>query len=221
MQQIDIEPQYTIDATAISLDIAEIHNPTIKRVFDVVFSLLVIVFFLSWIYLILAILIKLESRGPVIFRQKRTGRNNEDFWCYKFRSMRMNDDSHRKQAHRNDERITRIGRFLRKSSLDEFPQFVNVLIGNMSVVGPRPHMLKHTEEYKYCVDNYMSRHCMKPGITGWAQINGFRGETQKIHLMEKRVEHDMWYLENWSPSLDIKIILLTMLHIVKGNENAF
>jgi len=221
MQPIDIEPQYAIGDSALTVHAEESPNSIIKRTLDVVISLLVLVLFLSWIYVILAVLIKLESRGPVIFKQKRTGRNNEAFWCYKFRSMRVNEDSHCKQACKNDERVTRIGRFLRKSSLDEFPQFFNVLIGNMSIVGPRPHMLKHTEEYRQCIDNYMLRHCVKPGITGWAQINGLRGETQTLHLMEKRVQHDMWYVENWSPGLDLKIILLTLLHLVKGNENAY
>jgi putative colanic acid biosynthesis UDP-glucose lipid carrier transferase len=199
----------------------DMDDRVVKRLFDIVFSLLVITFIFSWLYPILAILIKLESPGPVIFKQGRSGRNNVNFWCYKFRSMRVNQDSNDKQASRNDSRITRMGRFLRRTSLDELPQFFNVLLGNMSVVGPRPHMLKHTEHYRDIVDRYMARHYMKPGITGWAQVNGYRGETQELHLMEKRIEHDLWYLENWSASLDIKILLMTIGQVFKGHENAF
>lgn len=213
------------DLTVISLTGAdaqeEMHNRFIKRIFDVVISSMVIVFILSWLYPILALLIKLESPGPVIFKQYRSGRNNVNFWCYKFRSMTVNQDSHNKQASRNDGRITRIGGFLRKTSLDEFPQFFNVLLGNMSIVGPRPHMLKHTEQYRNLIDKYMVRHYLKPGITGWAQINGFRGETRELDLMEKRIKYDIWYLENWSAYLDLKIIFLTILHVIKGDDNAF
>lgn len=199
----------------------DMDDRVIKRLFDIGFSLLVIVFIFSWLYPILAILIKLESRGPVIFKQGRSGRNNVNFWCYKFRSMRVNKDSNEKQASRGDSRITKIGGFLRRTSLDELPQFVNVLMGNMSIVGPRPHMLKHTEHYRDIVDKYMARHYMKPGITGWAQVNGYRGETQELHLMQKRVEHDLWYLENWSPSLDMKILLKTILQVFRGHANAY
>jgi putative colanic acid biosynthesis UDP-glucose lipid carrier transferase len=193
----------------------------VKRLFDIAFSLFVIIFIFSWLYPILALLIKLESPGPVIFKQERSGRNNVQFYCYKFRSMRVNDDCHLKQASKNDCRITRIGRILRKTSLDELPQFFNVLLGNMSVVGPRPHMLKHTEHYREVVDQYMVRHYMKPGITGWAQVNGYRGETIELGLMEKRVEHDIWYMENWSALLDIKIVMLTVLNVIKGEKNAY
>lgn len=193
----------------------------VKRLFDIAFSLFVIIFIFSWLYPILALLIKLESSGPVIFKQERSGRNNVLFYCYKFRSMRVNADSHLRQACRNDSRITRIGSILRKTSLDELPQFFNVLMGNMSVVGPRPHMLKHTEHYRAVVDQYMVRHYMKPGITGWAQVNGYRGETHVLELMEKRVAHDIWYMENWSALLDIKIVVRTALNVIKGERNAF
>ena len=135
--------------------------------------------------------------------------------------MKMNKDSDSKQATKNDNRVTPIGRFLRKSSLDEFPQFFNVLLGNMSIVGPRPHMLKHTEQYRAIIDKYMVRHYLKPGITGWAQVNGFRGETINLDLMEKRVEHDIWYLENWSAMLDVKIVFLTIINMIKGEESAY
>ncbi len=195
-------------------------NSYTKRVFDLLFSLAVVLFF-SWLYLILAGLIRWESKGNVIFKQKRTGKNNNEFWCYKFRTMVVNDDSHHRQASRGDDRITKVGRFLRRSSLDELPQFLNVILGNMSVVGPRPHMIKHTEKYRNIIEGYMKRHDMLPGITGWAQIKGFRGETTENESMQKRVDHDMWYIKNWSVLLDLKIVFLTVLHIFSGDENAF
>lgn len=192
-----------------------------KRAFDIVFSSLVILFVLSWLYPLIAILIKMESPGPVLFKQGRSGKNNISFMCFKFRSMRVNSEANVKQASRNDSRVTKIGRFLRRTSLDEMPQFFNVLFGDMSVVGPRPHMLEHTAHYRELVDNYMVRHYIKPGITGWAQVNGYRGETQHLDLMENRVRHDIYYLENWSIYLDLKIIFRTIFHVVKGNMNAF
>ncbi|RZL49762.1 MAG: undecaprenyl-phosphate glucose phosphotransferase [Pedobacter sp.] len=199
----------------------KIHNRFKKRAIDVIFSGMVILFILSWLYPIIAILIKMQSKGPVLFRQLRSGRDDEPFWCFKFRSMKMNDDSDKKQATKGDDRITPIGRFLRKSSLDELPQFFNVFMGHMSVVGPRPHMLSHTEQYKGIVDQFMVRHFLKPGITGWAQVNGFRGETNEDYKMVKRVEHDIWYLENWNAMLDVKIIFMTIINMAKGEENAF
>jgi putative colanic acid biosysnthesis UDP-glucose lipid carrier transferase len=198
----------------------DIRNQVKKRVFDVAFSLVVIVFVLSWLTPIVALLIKLESRGPVFFRQSRTGKDNLPFWCYKFRSMRVNGDSDHKQAIRGDARITRIGSILRKTNLDELPQFFNVLAGHMSVVGPRPHMLKHTEQYSALISKYMARQFLNPGITGWAQVNGFRGETRNTELMAKRVEHDIWYMENWSWWLDIRIIFMTIINVFRGEENA-
>ena len=192
-----------------------------KRFFDIVFSSLVIIFLLSWLFPILAILIKLQSKGPVLFKQQRSGRNDEPFWCYKFRSMRLNDSSDKTQATKDDNRITPIGKFLRKSSMDELPQFFNVLWGSMSVVGPRPHMLSHTEEYKAIISQFMVRHFMKPGITGWAQVNGFRGETKAGGAMEKRVEHDIYYLENWTGMLDVKIIFMTVINVFRGEDNAY
>jgi putative colanic acid biosynthesis UDP-glucose lipid carrier transferase len=196
-------------------------NRSIKRFFDIVFSLFVILFVFSWLFPILAIIIKLESKGPVFFTQLRSGRNNRSFKCYKFRSMRVNDDSDKKQATRNDRRVTKSGAFMRRTSLDELPQFFNVLRGNMSVVGPRPHMLTHTQQYSQLIDRFMVRHFLKPGITGWAQIKGLRGETKTVNDMLKRVEADVWYLENWSFLLDLKIIFLTMRNSLKGDKNAF
>lgn len=200
----------------------EIQNRFNKRVFDIVFSSLVIVFILSWLYPVIAILIKLESRGPVLFKQYRSGRDNKPFLCYKFRSMRMhNQEGDTVLATKGDSRITRIGKFLRKTSLDELPQFLNVLMGDMSVVGPRPHPLSETQKYSSAIDQFMVRHFLKSGITGWAQVNGCRGNTDGPGLMEKRVEHDIWYLENWSGMLDVKIIFMTIINMLKGEENAY
>lgn len=199
----------------------EIENRFIKRIFDIVFSLFVIVFVLSWLYPIIGLIIKIQSPGPILFKQKRDGRNNQIFHCYKFRSMKMNNESDTKQASKNDDRITPIGRFIRRTSLDELPQFFNVLFGDMSVVGPRPHPLSLTKQYREIIDQYMVRHFLKSGITGWAQVSGFRGETKDPELMRKRVEHDVWYLENWSPMLDVRIIIQTVINMIRGEENAY
>lgn len=196
-------------------------NRILKRGFDIVFSLFVIVFLLSWLMPLLSILIKLESAGPTIFMQLRSGRNNKPFWCYKFRSMKVNDESNVVQATKNDLRVTTIGAFMRKTSIDELPQFFNVLLGNMSIVGPRPHMLKHTDEYREIIDQYMVRLFLKPGITGWAQVNGFRGETRDPEQMQSRVGHDIWYMEHWSLAHDIKIVYKTVFNAVKGENNAY
>jgi len=196
-------------------------NRFIKRIFDVFFSLLVIIFIFSWLYPLVAIWIKIDSKGPVLFKQKRTGLDNNDFYCYKFRTMRVNANSDALQATRGDSRITKFGNFLRKSSIDEFPQFFNVLLGNMSVIGPRPHMLKHTEEYSKKVEKFMARHLVKPGITGLAQAKGFRGETTQVRQMKNRVKMDRFYVDNWSMWLDLKILALTTVSIIKGDDNAF
>jgi len=182
-----------------------------KRLFDIVFSSLVILFLLSWLTPLLAILIKLNSKGPVFFVQKRTGINNKTFRCLKFRSMKVNNESDMKQAVDGDSRITLLGNFLRKSNIDELPQFFNVLFGQMSVVGPRPHMLKHTDQYSGLIEGYLVRHYIKPGITGYAQVTGYRGETDELWKMERRVECDMHYLENWNFLWDMKIIFMTLI----------
>jgi len=196
-------------------------NRFLKRSFDTIFSILVIVFIFSWLFPILAVLIKLQSKGPVFFVQIRSGRDNKPFKCYKFRSMRVNDESDKKQATRGDKRITLIGAIMRRTSIDELPQFFNVLRGNMSVVGPRPHMISHTEQYAQLIDTFMVRHFLKPGITGWAQIRGLRGETKNTEDMLARVEADVWYLENWSFLLDLKIVFLTFFGTIRGDKNAF
>lgn len=192
-----------------------------KRTFDIAFSIMVIFFILSWLIPIIALLIKLDSRGPVFFTQLRSGKNNEPFLCYKFRSLKVNRDAHNKQVTRDDKRLTRLGKFLRKTNIDELPQFLNVFRGEMSIVGPRPHMLKHTEEYSQMLNHYMVRHYVKPGVTGWAQINGYRGEIKKKKDLRGRIEHDIWYMENWTMWLDLRIIMLTVYKSIKGDENAF
>lgn len=196
-------------------------NRIFKRILDIVFSSLILITIFPWMYLILGLIIKFTSPGPIFFKQKRTGIQGEEFYCYKFRSMRPNKASDLKSATRNDPRVTKIGAFMRKTSLDEFPQFINVLKGDMSIVGPRPHMLKHTEEYSELISKFMVRHLVKPGITGWAQVTGWRGETKTVYEMEERVKKDVWYIENWSLSLDLKIIFLTVVNVFKGEENAF
>jgi len=198
-----------------------LYNRIIKRAFDIVFSLLFLIVLFPWFYIILGILIKLSSPGPIIFKQTRTGIYGKNFDCYKFRSMRMNEDADEKQAEKGDPRVTRFGHFLRSSNLDEIPQFYNVLKGDMSVIGPRPHMLKHTELYSLLIDKYMVRHLIKPGVTGWAQVNGYRGETKTTKEMEDRVKYDVWYLENWTFLLDLKILFVTIINMFKGEKNAY
>jgi len=175
----------------------------------------------SWLYPLVALLIKLDSKGPVLFKQYRTGKGNNDFMCYKFRTMHINNHVESKQATKDDNRITRFGKFLRKSSIDELPQFFNVLKGNMSVVGPRPHMSSHTREYSRRIEKFMSRHFVKPGITGLAQAKGFRGETRDLVHMKNRVKLDRFYVENWSLLFDLKIILLTTVSLYKEREKAY
>lgn len=195
-------------------------NQKIKRYFDVVFSLFVIVFVYPFVFPLIAMLIKLESKGPIFFRQLRPGKGNELFECYKFRTMRVNNATE-VQATKNDPRITKVGSFLRKTSLDEFPQFINVLQGKMSIVGPRPNLISQLEFYSKEIEKYRFRHFITPGITGYAQVNGFRGETEEIGLMKKRVEYDAWYIENWSLSLDMKIIFQTVFKLGVGDKRAY
>ncbi|PYE83289.1 putative colanic acid biosynthesis UDP-glucose lipid carrier transferase [Winogradskyella epiphytica] len=196
-------------------------NTFLKRAFDIVFSSLVIIFVLSWLTPLIAILIKLESKGPVFFKQSRNGFNYKEFDCYKFRSMMPNKDAHLYQATRGDQRVTKVGRFIRKTSIDELPQFFNVLFGDMSVVGPRPHMVSHTHMYAKKIDKFMVRHFVKPGITGLAQTSGFRGEVETDKDIIGRVKLDIFYIENWSLLLDLKIILQTFINAVKGDDKAY
>ncbi|WP_299713028.1 undecaprenyl-phosphate glucose phosphotransferase [uncultured Tenacibaculum sp.] len=198
-----------------------LENRIIKRIFDLIFSLVICIFLVSWLYPVLWILIKLESRGPAIFKQEREGFNGKEFVCYKFRSMRINSEANEIHATKNDSRVTKIGAFIRKTSLDEIPQFFNVLLGDMSVVGPRPHMNLHSRKFDKEVSNYMKRKSVKPGITGLAQISGYRGEIKTQSDIVNRVRLDVFYIENWSLGLDIKIIIKTILNIFKGEDKAY
>ncbi|GAB4335168.1 MAG: undecaprenyl-phosphate glucose phosphotransferase [Calditrichia bacterium] len=197
------------------------YNRLKKRLFDIFFSGSVLVLTFPVIALA-AFLIKITSKGPAFFIQLRTGYNNNDFYCYKIRTMVETDNIIKDtvQAIKDDPRVTPIGKFLRKYNIDELPQFLNVLKGDMSVVGPRPHMLHHTDEFRKRVDRYMVRHLVKPGITGWAQVNGYRGPTDTNEALKKRVEYDLWYMENWSMWLDLKIILKTIFS-KQARLNAF
>lgn len=196
-------------------------NRFIKRTFDLVFTSLLFLFVLSWLIPLVALLIKLDSKGPVFFKQMRSGITNKPFVCYKFRTMQVNEDSDKIQTTKVDSRITKIGSILRKTNIDEIPQFLNVLKGEMSVVGPRPHMLKHTEEFSKRVDKYMLRHRVKPGITGLAQTKGYRGETNTYFKLKSRIKMDRFYIENWSILFDLKIIFSTIIVMFKGDENAY
>jgi len=195
-------------------------NVWLKRIFDIGFSMLVILTVFPFLFPIIALAIKLDSKGPVIFKQPRQGKKNKLFDCYKFRTMYITGESER-QATKNDPRITRVGRFLRKTNLDEIPQFINALMGNMSVVGPRPHISSQLDQYGAAIKKYKVRHFVTPGITCYAQVNGYRGETKEVSLMEKRVEYDVIYMENWSLSLDIKIIFLTVWNMIRGEKSAY
>lgn len=196
-------------------------NILIKRTFDLLFSALVLIFICSWLFPIIAILIKLDSKGPVFFLQKRYGYHDEVFKCFKFRTMCVNEECTQKTTSENDKRITKIGRFLRKTSLDEMPQFLNVFLGEMSVVGPRPHMLLVDDFYKLKIGRYSVRSLVKPGITGLAQVNGLRGDHGNMDIkMQKRILADAFYVKNWSVSLDSIIIFKTIFLVIRGDKNA-
>ena len=198
-------------------------NKFLKRFFDIVFSLMVMFFILSWLTPLLFILIKLESKGPLFFKHKRNGINYKEFDCYKFRSLRENKEIKGTYVTQDDNRLTTIGKFLRKTSIDEIPQFYNVLKGDMSVVGPRPHMLSYTDDYSKKIDkyNFIFRHNVKPGVTGLAQIKGYRGEIKSDEDIINRIKYDNFYIENWSLVLDLKIIFQTVLNIFKGQKTAY
>ena len=195
-------------------------NRLFKRLSDIFLS---VIFLLPTALLLpfIVMVIKRQSPGPVFFRQLRTGLNGRDFYCYKFRSMHVNSDADRLQATEDDPRKFPFGDFMRKTNIDELPQFWNVLIGDMSIVGPRPHMLAHTEQYDKLIQKYMVRHFVKPGVTGWAQVTGFRGETRELWQMEGRVERDIWYIQYWSLWLDLRIIWMTVKTIFKRDKNAY
>lgn len=209
-----------------SLALDSLDNKIYKRIFDLVFSLLAIVLLFSWLFPIIGLIIKITSKGPIFFKQDRWGLNNKTITCLKFRTMvncskDVDDDGNYMQAQKNDPRVTRIGKFLRKTNLDELPQLFNVLLGSMSLVGPRPHPVPLNITSKDSVEKYLMRHWVKPGITGWAQVHGYRGETRDKFLMKKRVKYDLWYIENWTFWLDLQIIVQTFVNMIKGEKNAY
>jgi len=216
-QYIGITPILSLRSIPIDTPI----NQFIKRAFDILLSVIVLVGILSWLTPLLFVLIKLDSKGPVFFKQKRNGLDYHEFYCYKFRSMKPNDKADLEQVSKNDNRITKIGSFLRKTSMDELPQFLNVLKGNMSVVGPRPHMVSHTHMYAERIDKFMVRHFIKPGITGLAQVSGYRGEVETDEDIINRVKYDIFYIENWSLFLDIKIVITTFYKAIVGDDKAY
>lgn len=195
-------------------------NRLVKRLFDIMLSIPLLTL-VALTFPIIWIIIKIQSPGPVIFKQERTGLDGESFKMYKFRSMHVNEEADQKQALKDDPRKFPFGNLMRKTSIDELPQFWNVLKGDMSIVGPRPHMLAHTEMYAQLIKKYMVRHFVKPGITGWAQVNGYRGETKELWQMEGRVRRDIWYMENWSIWLDIRIVWLTFKSLFRHDKNAY
>lgn len=210
---------FVINVNEIPLD--NTFNNFAKRTFDVFFASLVIVLILSWLIPLVGLLIKLESKGPVFFIQKRNGVNNKEFNCLKFRSMTPNDYSDTHQATKNDPRVTKIGSFLRTTSLDEMPQFINVLLGDMSIVGPRPHTIPMNKSFKSQIEKYNSRHKIRPGITGLAQVRGFRGEIENPHQIRSRVRLDSFYINNWSFLLDMNIMVKTIHELIFNRENAY
>jgi len=217
LEQLDRLPG--MDLVAVPLD--EERNQMLKRLLDLLLSLPFAILILSWLVPLVGIIIILDSPGPIFFSQQRNGRGNKPFGCLKFRTMRVNADADSRQATRQDERITLIGSFLRKTSIDELPQFINVLMGQMSVIGPRPHPIKLNEKFSPLIETLMSRHYVKPGITGLAQCMGYRGETQTTADMENRIRLDRYYIENWTFWLDIKIIFLTVVSLIRGSDKAY
>lgn len=198
-----------------------VENRVLKRAFDIVFSLVFLCTLFPIIFVVVAIITKLTMPGPIFFKQKRTGYNGKEFYCLKFRSMKVNAQSDQLQATKDDPRKTKWGNIMRKTNIDELPQFINVLKGEMSIVGPRPHMLKHTEQYSHLIGNYMVRHYVKPGVTGWSQVTGFRGETKELSQMEGRIKGDIYYIEHWSMWLDFYIIYKTVANAIKGDDEAY
>ncbi len=198
-------------------------NIILKRIIDIILSLLIIVGILSWLIPLLFIIIKLESKGPLFFIHKRNGVNYGEFWCYKFRSLKVQKEHDKLHVSKEDDRVTKIGRFLRKTSIDELPQFFNVLLGDMSIVGPRPHIPRYTNAYARKIDKYqfVFRHSVRPGITGLAQVRGYRGEVQSDADIIGRIRHDVFYIENWSILMDFKIIFDTFILLFKGQEKAY
>ncbi len=221
-EHVHLEPVTFNDSWLMStarFPLQDMGNRFLKRTFDVVFSLLFLITFYPIIYAVVFIVIKIQSPGPVYFKQRRSGLNGKDFTCIKFRSMHMNDQADTVQATKDDPRKFPFGDFMRKTNIDELPQLICILKGDMSFVGPRPHMLAHTEQYRKLIDEYMMRHMAKPGLSGWAQVTGYRGETRELSQMEGRIQKDIWYIENWSMSLDVFIIFKTLWNLITRQDD--
>lgn len=222
-EAINLQPVMLDDLELFTTYTSPLEDPmyrAIKRLFDILVSFFCIIF-TALLFPFIAMIIKIQSPGPIFFRQRRTGLDGHEFWMYKFRSMHVNAEADRLQATEDDPRKYPFGNFMRKTNIDELPQFWNVLVGDMSIVGPRPHMLAHTEQYSQLIKKYMIRHFVKPGVTGWAQVTGFRGETRELWQMEGRVERDIWYIQNWSLWLDIRIIWMTFATFFVHDKNAY
>jgi len=204
-----------------SLNLTDPSQLLVKRSFDLILSILALIFICSWLFPLIAILIKTSSKGPVVFKQLRHGRNNVPFYCFKFRTMKVNDEADTRQATKHDPRVTRIGSFLRKTSLDELPQIFNVIFGEMSIVGPRPHAVPMNDKFSEGIEHFMSRHAVKPGITGLAQSKGYRGETRDFYDIYSRCKLDLFYIKNWSLLLDIKIMVWTIVSLILKNKKAY
>ena len=215
----DYLPILSISTSALNKNI----NKVLKRTFDIIFSSLVLVFIFPWLSVVLFFLFKRESSGPLFYTHIRNGLNYEEFTCYKYRTLKIDTDVEKAYVKRNDSRVTKIGRFLRKTSIDELPQFINVFLGNMSVVGPRPHMPSYTKDYSKVIDryNFIYRHSVKPGVTGLAQVKGYRGEIHSKKDIINRIKYDNFYIENWSLLLDLKIIAQTLINVIKGEDKAY
>ena len=222
-EKLNLHPTIIDDISVMTTYTSPLEEPLnrlMKRFSDIVLSILFLIPTALMLPFI-AFVVRRQSPGPVFFRQRRTGLDGRDFYCYKFRSMHVNADADRLQATKDDSRKFPFGNFMRKTNIDELPQFWNVLTGDMSIVGPRPHMLSHTEQYEKLIDKYMVRHFVKPGVTGWAQVTGFRGETRELWQMEGRVERDIWYTQHWSLWLDIRIIWMTVKNIFIRDDKAY
>ena len=220
---LKLKREYINDIEVFTTHESPLENPinkVAKRAFDIVVSIVSLVL-TGLIFVFVYVIVKLQSPGPIFFKQLRTGMDGKNFVCYKFRSMHVNNTSDQIQATKDDPRKFPFGNFMRKMNIDELPQFWNVLRGNMSVVGPRPHMLAHTDMYSKLIAEYMVRHFVKPGITGWAQVTGFRGETKELWQMEERVRRDIWYIENWTVWLDLRIVWMTVKSVFRHDENAY
>jgi putative colanic acid biosysnthesis UDP-glucose lipid carrier transferase len=199
----------------------DVSQQKFKRSVDFLTSLFLFVTVFFWLFPMIGLIMKLDSKGPVLFKQLRHGKDNIPFYCYKFRSMHQNGEADTKQATKNDARITRVGKFLRRSSMDELPQFINVLIGEMSIVGPRPHTIPMNVRFSEEIDNFMYRHAVKPGITGLAQAKGFRGETKDFYDIYSRCKLDIFYIDNWSPMLDFKIMIWTVISLALKKTDVY